>query len=91
MNRFESAIHNARRQEGELSTDRFNQLWMETQRAMFGESVTLSDDYGLWWTYVSHFIHTPGYVYAYAFGELLVLALYARYQVGQRGFADGYI
>ena len=80
MNRFEEAIHSARRSEGELASARFSQLWLETQRAMFQESVTLTEGYGLWWSYIPHFLHTPGYVYAYAFGELLVLALYARYR-----------
>ncbi|GAB4457854.1 MAG: M3 family oligoendopeptidase [Anaerolineae bacterium] len=91
MNRFEDAIHNARRREGELTTDQFCDLWLETQRAMFSDSVTLTDDYGIWWSYIPHFIDVPGYVYAYAFGELLVLALYARYQQAGAGFADGYI
>jgi len=91
MNRFEHAIHNARREEGELTTERFSELWLETQRAMFEDSVTLTDDYGLWWSYVPHFIGTPGYVYAYAFGELLVLALYARYQQDGGDFADRYV
>ncbi len=91
MNRFEHAMHTARRAEGELTTERFSTLWLETQRAMFGDSVTLTDDYGLWWSYIPHFIGTPGYVYAYAFGELLVLALYARYQQAPDGFADTYI
>ncbi len=90
MNRFEHAIHTARRNEGELSTERISELWLATQRTMFTDSVTLTGDYGLWWSYVSHFITTPGYVYAYAFGELLVLALYARYQHDGAGFADAY-
>ncbi|MCS6843599.1 MAG: M3 family oligoendopeptidase [Caldilineales bacterium] len=91
MNRFEHAIHTARREEGELTTEQFNALWLQTQRAMFGDSVTLTDDYGLWWSYIGHFISVPGYVYAYAFGQLLVLALYARYQQVGGDFADRYI
>jgi oligoendopeptidase F len=91
MNRFEHAIHTARRQEGELTTERFGELWMETQRAMFGDSVTLTDDYGLWWSYIPHFIGTPGYVYAYAFGQLLVLALYARYKQVGGDFPERYL
>ena len=83
MNRFEDALHTARRNEGELSTERINELWIETQRAMFGDSVNLSDAYSQWWSYVPHFLNTPGYVYAYSFGELLVLALFNLYQ--QRG------
>ncbi len=91
MNRFEHAIHTARREEGELSTERFSELWRETQCGMFGDSVTLTADYDLWWSYIPHFIGTPGYVYAYAFGELLVMALYARYQQDSTGFADAYL
>jgi len=91
MNRFEHAMHTARREEGELPTERLSELWLGTQRPMFGDSVTLTEDYGLWWSYVPHFLSTPGYVYAYAFGELLVLALYARYQQESDGFADRYI
>ncbi len=91
MNRFEDAIHNARRNEGELTSERFNELWLETQHAMFKDSVTLTDNYGFWWSYIPHFIHTPGYVYAYAFGELLVLALYARYQEVGDDFPDVYL
>jgi oligoendopeptidase F len=91
MNRFEDAIHTARRNEGELSTDRVNELWIQTQRAMFGSSVTLREDYGIWWSYVQHFTNTPGYVYAYAFGELLVLALFARYRAEGKPFVNKYL
>ncbi|MES3628997.1 MAG: M3 family oligoendopeptidase [Longimonas sp.] len=91
MNRFEDRIHTHRRNEGELSPDAFAKHWMETQRAMFDGSVTLGEHYRHWWSYIPHFLHTPGYVYAYAFGELLVLALYARYQEAPDGFADRYL
>jgi oligoendopeptidase F len=91
MNRFEDAIHSARRAEGELSTDRLSELWLQTQRAMFGDSVTITDNYGIWWSYVTHFTSVPGYVYAYAFGNLLVLALYARYQEVGPEFAENYL
>lgn len=91
MNRFEERIHTARREEGELSRDAFARHWMETQRAMFEGSVTLGEHYRHWWGYVPHFLHTPGYVYAYAFGELLVLSLYARYQEAGDAFADRYL
>lgn len=90
MNRFEDALHTARRAEGELTTDRLNDLWIATQRAMFTDSVTLRDEYKLWWSYVPHFLHTPGYVYAYAFGELLVLALYTQYQQEGSSFIPKY-
>ncbi|MCY3999581.1 MAG: M3 family oligoendopeptidase [Bacteroidetes bacterium] len=91
MNRFEDAIHTARREKGELSPDMFAEYWISTQSAMFGESVELTDQYRHWWSYIPHFLHTPGYVYAYAFGELLVLALYARYLESPTEFSDQYI
>jgi oligoendopeptidase F len=64
---------------------------MATQEAMFEGSVTLGEHYRHWWSYIPHFLHTPGYVYAYAFGELLVLAMYARYQEAGDAFADDYL
>ncbi len=91
LNRFEDAIHNARRSEGELSPRRFAELWMQTQLPSYGSEVTISDNYRNWWTYISHFIHTPGYVYAYAFGELLVLALYEIYKEDDESFKQRYI
>src|SRR5690554_1528199 len=91
MNRFENAMHNARREEGELTTARFSELWIEQQEALYGDSVTLTEEYGMWWSYIPHFLHTPGYVYAYAFGELLVLALYEEYTQRPDGFADRYL
>jgi oligoendopeptidase F len=91
MNRFEDAIHGARRAEGELAPDRFGELWMATQNAMFRGSVRLTEDYAIWWSYIPHFLHSPGYVYAYAFGELLVLALYARYQELGEAFPPLYL
>ncbi len=91
MNRFENAMHTARREEGELTTEKFSELWMEQQKALYGDSVTLTDEYGIWWSYIPHFLHTPGYVYAYAFGELLVLALYEEFTENPDGFADKYM
>ena len=91
MNRFEDGLHNARCTEGELSTERISQIWMETQRAMFQGSVNLRDDYGIWWSYIGHFIGSPGYVYAYAFGELLVLALFNLYQKRGAEFVPQYL
>ena len=91
MNRFEHAIHTARREGGELPTEQFNELWTQTQEDMFRGSVTITENYGVWWSYVGHFVDRPGYVYAYSFGELLVLALYARYEEAPDGFADKYI
>ncbi|RNC79948.1 MAG: M3 family oligoendopeptidase [Balneola sp.] len=91
MNRFENAMHTARREEGELTTARFSELWMEQQKALYGDAVSLTEEYGIWWCYIPHFLHTPGYVYAYAFGELLVLALYEEYMHRPEGFADRYL
>lgn len=91
MNQFEEKIHTHRRERGELSSDDLAGHWMETQRAMYGASVTLSDGYARWWSYIPHFVHTPGYVYAYAFGELLVLALHARYLEEGSSFAGRYL
>jgi len=80
MNRFEKRMHEGRREQGELSCEQLSAYWLETQREMFGDSVNLRPDYGIWWSYIPHFLSTPGYVYSYAFGELLVLALYGLYQ-----------
>jgi oligoendopeptidase F len=90
MNRFEDGMHTARRNEGELSTERLSEIWMETQKAMFQGSVKLTDNYKIWWSYIPHFLSTPGYVYAYAFGELLVLALYNLYQKRGAAFVPQY-
>ena len=91
MNRFEERMHSSRRQEGELSSERFGHHWMKTQQAMFGDSVTLTEDYSIWWSYIPHFLSTPGYVYSYAFGELLVLALYGMYLNEGQSFVEKYI
>ncbi len=91
MNRFEDRIHVARRTQGELPPEAFCAYWMETQQAMFQGSVTLGEHYRYWWSYIPHFVHTPGYVYAYAFGELLVLALFARYREEGDAFAERYL
>lgn len=91
MNRFENSIHKKRRSDGELSTEEFSELWRKSQKGIYGESVTLTTGYDSWWSYIPHFLHTPGYVYAYAFGELLVLALYNAYEQSESGFEDKYI
>lgn len=91
LNRFEEAIHNTRAAEGELSAERFCELWMETQAPQYGSSIQLTDNYKSWWAYISHFMHTPGYVYAYAFGELLVLALYEMHLRDPKTFAPMYL
>ena len=91
MNRFEDAVHTARRTEGELSVEQIGDLWQREVQLMFGESLSLTDDHRAWWSYVEHFIHTPGYVYAYAFGNLLALSIYRRYSEGTPGFGDAYL
>jgi len=91
MTRFEQALHAARRAEGELAAERINALWMEANRAMFADSVELRDDYAWWWLYIPHFVHSPFYCYAYAFGELLVLALLRRYDAEGAPFVARYL
>ncbi len=91
MNRFEHGYHNARRDSGELTAEQLGEIWLETQRDMFQGSVTMSADYGHWWSYVPHFLNVPGYVYAYAFGELLVLALFRLYQQRGADFVPAYL
>lgn len=90
LNRFEDAFHTARRKQGELSVDAMCDIWMKTQLDHYGSSVTLTDGYRYWWSYISHFMHAPGYVYAYAYGELLVLALHGIYQNNSGSFPDKY-
>ena len=91
MNRFEHGYHNARREQGELSAGQLGEIWLETQRDMFQGSVNIDADYGHWWSYVPHFLNVPGYVYAYAFGELLVLALFRIYQQRGADFVPDYL
>jgi len=84
MNRFEELVHTNRREQGEISVERFGELWSESQLEFFGDSVELTDGYRSWWSYIPHFIGSPGYVYAYAYGQLLALSVYERYeQVGE--------
>ncbi|MFL5830238.1 MAG: M3 family oligoendopeptidase, partial [Solirubrobacteraceae bacterium] len=91
MNRFEHLMHTKRRDEGELSVDRINELWVEAQRELFGDSVEITDGYRMWWSYVPHFINTPGYVYAYAYGQLLALSVYQRYLEEGESFVPSYL
>jgi oligoendopeptidase F len=90
MNRFEDVIHNHRREAGELSEDDLNAAWLRTQRDMLGQAVEATENYGIWWSYIPHFIGVPGYVYAYAFGNLLALAIYQRSVKEGPGFAPKY-
>ena len=86
LTRFEQTLHAARQDKGELTVEQINGLWLEANRPMHGDVVRLTDGYGWWWLYIGHFIHSPFYCYAYAFGELLVLALVQKYrkQEGRR-------
>ena len=91
MNRFEDAMHNGRRTGGELAPDRFGELWIESQRAMLGDSVDITDGYRIWWSYIPHFVGAPGYVYAYAFGYLFSLAIFRTYEREGPGIVGPYL
>jgi oligoendopeptidase F len=91
MNRFEDGVHTARRESGELPPDRFAEVWLATQKDLLGDAVELDDDYGVWWSYIPHFVDTPGYVYAYAYGHLLALSVYRRYEQEGEGFVSAYL
>jgi oligoendopeptidase F len=91
MNRFESLVHTERREAGELSVERFGELWAISQEEMFGDSVEVTDGYRSWWSYIPHFIGTPGYVYAYAYGQLLALSVFAQWQSEGDAFVPKYL
>lgn len=91
LTRFELDLHKERKEKGELSSDRLNELWMAANQAMFGDSVELTEDYACWWSYIGHFIRSPFYCYAYAFGELLVLALVQKYRQEGDAFVPRYL
>ena len=91
FNRYEDACHQARRKEGELAVDQLGELYQAKLQPMFGDALILTDEHKVWWSYVSHFLHTPGYVYAYAFGNLLALSVYHRYLEQGKGFIDDYL
>jgi oligoendopeptidase F len=80
MNRFEALVHEERRERGELSVERFGELWVNSQEEFLGDSVEVTEGYRSWWSYIPHFIGSPGYVYAYAYGQLLALSVYERYE-----------
>ena len=86
---FERKVHIARR-EGELTSDRLNEIWMEVQAESLGPAIRLGAGYETFWTYIPHFIHSPFYVYAYAFGDCLVNSLYAVYRQSESGFQEKY-
>ena len=91
MNRFEDAVHTERRDQGELSVERFGELWAASQEEMLGDSVEITTGYRTWWSYIPHFIATPGYVYAYAYGQLLALSVYREYEERGAAFVPAYL
>lgn len=91
MNRFENLVHEARRSEGELSVERFGDLWEQSQLEMVGDSVEITQGYKSWWSYIPHFIGTPGYVYAYSYGQLLALSVYRQYEEQGSDFVPRYM
>ena len=91
MNRFEDLVHTERREQGELSVERLGELWIESQAEMVGDSVELTDGYRSWWSYIPHFIGSPGYVYAYAYGQLLALSVYERYEQEGAALVPSYL
>lgn len=90
MNRFEDAVHTERRDTGELSPERLEEVWLGTQARMFDDSVDL-DGYGTWWSYIPHFLSTPGYVYAYAYGFLFALSIFRKYELEGDAMVESYL
>jgi oligoendopeptidase F len=87
---FERKLHLERRN-GELTADQICDLWMSEQTASLGPAIELGADYETYWAYIPHFVHSPFYVYAYAFGDCLVNSLYGVYQGAREGFAERYL
>ncbi len=87
---FEERVHDERRT-GELTAERLGQIWLDVQTESLGPALRFDEGYRAYWAYVPHFVHTPFYVYAYAFGDCLVNSLYAVYQDADRGFAQKYM
>ena len=87
---FERRLHDERRA-GELTGERIGEIWLAVQGESLGPAIRFDDGYGAYWSYIPHFIHTPFYVYAYAFGECLVNSLYAVYQDSAQGFQERYL
>ncbi|TAN34800.1 oligoendopeptidase F [bacterium] len=91
FNRYEEACHTARRVEGELAVDQLGELYQAKVQPMFGDALILTGEHKDWWSYVGHFVHTPGYVYAYAFGNLLALSVYHRFLERGPAFVEDYL
>jgi oligoendopeptidase F len=86
---FERRLHTARK-DGELTSEQIGELWISVQAESLGPAIEISEGYESWWSYIPHFIHSPFYVYAYAFGDCLVNSLYAVYQNAEDGFQERY-
>ncbi len=86
---FERKVHMARK-EGELTPEQIGEIWMSVQAESLGDAIEFGEGYDTYWTYIPHFIHSPFYVYAYAFGDCLVNSLYARYRESEQGFQEKY-
>ena len=86
---FERRLHTARK-DGELTSEQIGELWLSVQSESLGPAIRISEGYETWWSYIPHFVHSPFYVYAYAFGDCLVNSLYAVYQNAEEGFQDRY-
>lgn len=91
MYRFEQELHRARRERGELTAEDIGEIWQQRIQEMFGDSVEMGEEHKYWYLYVNHFINSPFYVYAYSFGELLVMALYAMHKKEGAEFPPKYI
>ena len=90
LNRFEDATHTERRAVGELAPERVGEIWLETQDALFGDSVG-TEGYRTWWSYIGHFTAAPGYVYAYTYGYLFALTIFRRYEQVGEGLVEPYL
>ena len=91
FNRYEDACHVARRTEGELGVEQLGELYQAKLQPMFGDALILTEEHKVWWSYVEHFLHTPGYVYAYAFGNLLAMSVYHRFLERGPSFVEDYL
>lgn len=91
MYKFEQGLHRARREQGELTSEQIGDIWQSCVQEMFQDSVELGEDHKHWWSYIGHFVGSPFYVYAYSFGELLVMALYSMYRQQGESFVPKFI
>jgi oligoendopeptidase F len=87
---FERTVHTERRN-GELTAERLNEIWLDVQRESLGPAIDIKPGYETFWAYIPHFVHSPFYVYAYAFGDCLVNSLYSVYEQASEGFAERYL